>query len=238
MPKLSLIAAEAERLIGRMRESKRLALQRQLIDLCEARWHELRGREPAGLLAHALWSLTPPLADLYADLYVSGDARLADWLEGHRPAWGMALLALAEIGRGDAEGARLAHEPMMVFESESAGRKLAAQMSAALAGRLAFAPAPRHAPSLPLERALILIAQHTGRCDLKAVVETIRLLADPAASDPELDSLRKALDEAGIRFHGIDDQHVGYTLHGREHKPATLNQLAELLFEIRQGRLG
>jgi hypothetical protein len=237
MPKLSLIAAEAERLLGRMREPKRLALQQALTDLCETRWHELRGREPETPLAHALWSTTPPLADLFADLYAAGDARLDDVLQGHKPGWGMALLAMAEIGRGDAEGARLAHEPMMVFESEKAGAQLAAQMSAALNGRLEFPPLHKHAAGLPLGKALAVIAAHTGRSDLKAVVEVIRLLADPATSDPALKALRNALDEVGIRFTGIDDNHVRYTQHGREHKPVTLHDVADSLLEIRQKRL-
>lgn len=206
--------------------------------MCETRWHELRGREPETPLAHALWSLTPPLADLFADLYATNDARLNDVLQGQKPAWGMALLALAEIGRGDAEGARLAHEPMMVFESETAGKQLATLMAAALNGRLEFPHPHKHAPNLPLGKALIVIATHIRRCDLKAVVETIRLLADPTTSDPELKALRNALDEDGIRFTGIDDDQVRYTQHRHEHKPATVKQLSEALFEIRQKRLG
>jgi hypothetical protein len=238
MLKLSLIAAEAERLLRRLPEARRLALQQDLIGLCEARWHEVRGAEPATPLAHALWSATPPLADLFADLYATGDARLDDVLHGHRPAWGLALLALAEIGRGDAEGARLAHEPMMAFESETAGTRLAARMAELLHGRLEVPPLHRHAPRPPLWTALAMITAHTRRCDLKAVIGTIRLLADPSTSDATLKTLRHALDEVGIRFTSVEDDQVRYTRHGHEHKPATSGQVAEVLAEIRQHLIG
>lgn len=51
MPKLSLIVTEAERLIRRLPEPKRRALQQALADLCETRWRELSGPEPATTLA-------------------------------------------------------------------------------------------------------------------------------------------------------------------------------------------
>lgn len=238
MPKLSLIAAEAERLLGRLPGPRRLALQQDLVGLCEARWHELRGAEPKTPLAHVLWSVTPPLADLFADLYSAGDARLDAVLQGHRPGWGMALLALAEIGHGNAEGARLAHEPMMVFETEQAGMQFAARMAALLHGQPEAALLPKHAQPPPLWKALAAIAAHTGRSDLKAVVEVIRLLADPVTSDEALKRLRNALDEVGIRFLGIDDDHVRYMQHGHEHKPVTLHDVGDSLLEIRQMRLG
>lgn len=238
MPKLSLIAAEAGRLLGRLPEPRRLRLQQELTGLCEARWHELRGPEPTTPLAHALWTATPPLADLFAELFTAGDARLDDVLQGHRPGWGMALLAQAEIARGNAEGARLAHEPMMVFETESAGAKLAARMAEILSGRAQAAPFHKHDSQPPLWKALGAIAAHTGRSDLMAVAKVIRLLADPATSDEALKRLRNALDELGIRFLGIEDSHVRYALHGHEHKPATLNEVSDALLEIRRMRLG
>ncbi len=236
MPKLSLIAAEAERLLGHLLESGRLALQQALIDLCEAHWLELRGAQPTTPLATALWSVTPPLADLFADLYTARDARLADALQGYRPGWGLALLALAEIGRGNAEGARLAHEPMMAFESEAAGAQIAARMAALLHGPEAVS-LHKHAHEPPLWKALALIAAHSGRCDLKAVLEVIRLLADPSTADPALEELRHALDAAGIHFLDIDDEHVGYTQHGHAHKPESIKVLGEMLLEIRQMHL-
>jgi hypothetical protein len=234
MPKLSLVAAEAERLLGRMHESRRLALQQDVAEMCVAYWHELRGRQPANPLAHALWAATPPLADLFVDLYMTGDKRLDDLLQGHRPSWGLALLALAEIEHGDPEGARLAHELMMVFESEQAGRQFAAHVAALLHGRLEPEPLHKHSPQMPLWKAIVVIVGQARRCDLKAIVAVIRLLADTAASDPALNALRDALDEVGIRFLGIVDDHIQYTQHGHAHKPASIKQLADSVSEIRQ----
>jgi hypothetical protein len=196
-----------------------------------------RGAQPSTPLAYALWSVTPRLADLFADLYTARDARLADALQGYRPGWGLALLALAEIGRGNAEGARLAHEPMMAFESEAAGAQLAARMAARLHGPEA-ASLHQHGHEPPLWKALALIAAHCGRCDLKAVLEVIRLLADPSTADPTLQELRNALDAAGIHFLSIDDAHVCYTQHGHAHKPESIKELGDMLLEIRQMRLG
>lgn len=238
MTKLSQIADEAGRLLGRLPESRGLALQHAMADVCEAHWHELRGNEPDTPLAHALWSTTPPLADLFADLYLSGDARLDEVLRGHRPAWGFALLVLGEVARGNAEGARLAHEPMMVFESEKAGAQYGAQMAALLHGRLETPHWHKREHRLPLWRALGLIAVKTGRCDLAAVLKAIRLLADPTTADPALKEMHNALDELGIRFLGVEEDRVVYTQHGREHWPATINQLGDALFEMRQALLG
>lgn len=238
MTSLSRIAFEADRLLGHMREAKRLSLQEALAGVCESRWHELRGREPTTPLAHALWSTTPPLADLFADLYTSGDARLDDVLQGHRPSYGLALLVMNEISRGDAEGARLAYELMMVLESERAGSHYAAHMADFLHGRMEIQHLHKHAQRLPLWRALGLITVSTGRCDLKAVMEAIHLLADPAASDPALKDMRHALDELGIRFLGVDEERVAYEQHGHEHKPVTIHQLGDTLFGIRQALLG
>lgn len=238
MPKLSFVAAEAERLLGHMQESRRLALEQALTELCESHWHELRGHEPTTPLAHAMWSTTPPLADLLADLYIAGDARLDEVLQGRRPGWGLALLVMAEIGQGNAQGARVAHQPMMAFESEKAGMGMARNMSDLLHGRIEIPHLHKHEQRLPLWRALGLIVVSVGRCDLKAVIEVIRLLADMTASDPALKELRNALDEIGIRFLDVDETHVSYTQHGHEHKPTTINQIGDTLFAFRQALIG
>lgn len=243
MPKLSLIVTEAERLIGRLPEPKQRALQQALTDLCEARWREMRGPEPSTTLAHALWSVAPPLADLFADLYAASDPRLDHVLQGHKPALGLALLTLAEIERGDAEGARLAHETMMVFESAEAGAHYAERIAAALRGQLEELPVHRHASRPPLWKSLAVIAAHTGRCDLKAIIQVIRLLAaaPPPSGQPAdeaLERLRNELCDLGIRFLGIDDHHIRYEQHEHERKPASVRQLGDILIEIRQARLG
>lgn len=239
MSKLSQIAFEAERLVGRMQETRRLALQQKFVDLCEARWLALRGPQPTTPLAYALWSITPPLADLFADLYTAGDAQLENVLGGHRPAWGLALLALAEIARGNAEGARLAHEPMMAFESAAAGDLLAGRMAAFLRGELTWPASHKHPQQPPLRKALAVIAAHTGRCDLDAVHEVIRLLAaSEDTPDAALEQLRETVAASGIRFTAVADGLVRFEQHGHVHKPATLNELADALFAMRQSLLG
>lgn len=242
MPKLSLIASEAESLVGKLPEAKQRALQLALVALCEEHWYKMRGPEPATKLAHALWLMIPPLADLFADMYAAGEPRLDQVLQGHKPAWGLALLALAEIERGDAEGARLAHEPMMLFEAEGAGRQYAERIAATLRGQLQVLSLHRHTSRPPLWKALAVIAAHAGRSDLKAIIPVIGLLAaapPPAGqpSDEALELLRNELSDLGISFLGIDDDHIRYAQHQHEHKPVSVRQLGEMLAEIRQAQL-
>lgn len=235
MPKLSLIESEAARLVGRMPETRRRALQQALLDLCDAHWLDIRGPEPATPLAHALWSVAPPRADLLADLYAAGDGR-PQALLGPKAAQGFALLVLAEIERGNAEGIRLTHDPMMLFDSPAAGARYAEGVAAALRGGAALRWRPPDSKPA-LWKALACIAAQTGRCDLAAVMGVIGVLASrPAADQPvdaELEALRSTLEETGVHFLGIDDGHVHLTVHGHAHQPASAKQIAEMLGEIR-----
>jgi hypothetical protein len=236
MPKLSLIESEAARLVGRMPEARRRGLQQALLDLCDAHWPEIRGPEPATPLAHALWSIAPPRADLLVDLVAAGDSRLQALL-GPRPAQGFALLVLAEIERGNAEGIRIAHDPMMLFDSPAAGARYAEGVAAALRGGGTARHWHSHDAKPALWKALACIAAQTGRCDLAAVMGVIGVLVSrPAAdlpADAELEALRSTLDETGVHFLGVDDGHVSFTLHGDAHPPASAKQVAEMLGEIR-----
>lgn len=237
MPKLSLIESEAARFVGHMPEAERRALQQALIDLCEAHWLEIRGPEPATPLAHALWSVTPPLADLLTDLHAAGDERLNGVLQGRKVAQGFALLVEAEIERGNAEGVRLAHEPMMLLDSPAAGARYAEEVAAALHGKGKALHLHPHASKPALWKALACIVAHTGRCDLDLVIRVIGLLvARPAANqaaDEMLEQLHNKLGEIGVRFLGIDDDHVQLEVHGHEHQPVSTKQLGEMLGEIR-----
>ena len=237
MPKLSLIESEAARLVGRLPEARRRTLQQALLDLCDAHWLDIRGPEPATSLAHALWSVAPPRADLLAALYAAGNSR-DQALLGQKPAQGFALLVLAEIERGNAEGIRLAHEPMMLFDSPAAGARYAEGVAAALRGGSAALRWHPHDAKPALWKALAGIAAQTGRCDLAAVMGAIGvLISRPAADQPvdaELEALRRTLEEIGVHFLGIDDGHVHFTLHGHAHPPASARQIAEMLGEIRQ----
>ncbi|HUW27020.1 MAG TPA: hypothetical protein VMV97_00285 [Sulfuriferula sp.] len=241
MPKLSLIESEAARFVGHLPEAERRTLQQALIDLCEARWLEIRGPEPATSLAHALWSATPPLADLLADLHAAGDGRLDEVLRGRKVAQGFALLVMAEIERGNAEGVRLAHEPMMLSDSPAAGTRYAEDVAAALRGEGEALHLHPHASKPALWKALACIVAHTGRCDLDLVIRVIGLLvARPAAdqaADEALEQLRNKLGETGVHFLGIDDDHIQLEVHGHEHQPVSAKQLGEMLGEIRHAWL-
>jgi len=241
MPKLSFIEAETRTRMGRLPELRREALQQALVGLCETHWQELRGPEPATPLAHALWSAPPPLAELFVDLHVSGDARLTDMLDGLRSVQALALLVLAEIERGDAEGVHIAYEAMMAFDTPAAGRIYGKRIVAALRGALPLPARHRHARE-PLWKALAAVVAHTGRHDTRALIAVIHLLAAaPGDSEPlgddALAPLRAALDAVGVRFRALEDDTVRFELHGRAHAPISLKRLQDLLAEIRQARL-
>ena len=239
MPKLYLIEAEARRLGGRFSESKRRALQEALIELCEAHWCDIRGPEPTTPLAHVLWSVPPPLAELFVDLHAAGDPRLVELLDGLRPVRALALLVLTEIERGDAEGVRIAHEAMMTFDSPAAERLYAERVALALRGKLEMPPLHRHSSRAPIWKALAIIVAHTGRHDLRTIVEVIRLVVATGADayPDEALELREALRETGVRFLEIADGVVRFEQHGRAHKPVTVKRLGDMIAEIRQARL-
>lgn len=239
MTKLSTIDAEARRLAGRAPEAEQRAFQAALIDCSEKYWEAWRGPLPSQPLAQALWSVPPPLAELFVDMVRSGDARLADLLAGLKPARALAALVMAEIERGNAEGVHIAYEAMMLFESPQAGRVYAERVAAALR-------APHPGPALrppaarePLWKALAEIVAHTARHDLAAVSAVLHLIAQPPPAPPDaaLEALRAAAQTAGVRFLGLDAAVLRFEAHGHEHKPATRKHLAELLAEIRQLRL-
>ena len=239
MTKLSHIASEARRLVGRVPESKLRTLQDDLTNLCENSWREIRGPEPDSPLTHALWSATPPLSDLYIGLYGAGDMRLEEVLGRLTPSRGLAVLVLAEIERGDTEGVQIAYESMMIFETPIAAQAYTERVASALHGELEAKKLHRKIKREPLTKALITLVEHTGRHDLKAITEVIRLLtAEPGTADEALEQLRAALLEAGIQFRSIEDDHIHFDLHGRERKPVRLNRILDTLLEIRQARLG
>lgn len=238
MPSLSLIEVEAQRLIGSLPEKRRSALQAALVELCETHWQELRGPQPATPLARALWSVTPPWADLLIDLYAGGDARLDDIMPGHNLAKGIALLVLAEIERGNEAGVHIAHEPMMAFETDLPPTPWLERISSLLRGTLAPPRLHAHDHHGPLWKALAVMAAHTRRLDLPAVLQVISLLTAPqdasaTAGDEALETLRTAVLAAGIRFLGIDDDHLSLEQHGHAHEPVRTRQLGEMLLEIR-----
>jgi hypothetical protein len=239
MTSLSLIETEAQRLLGRLPETERLAQQRALVDLCETHWHELRGSQPGTALANILWSITPPLADLLLDLYAKNDARLNEFFAPDHLARGLALLVIAEIESGNEAGVHIAHEPMMAFETATPPTTLLDRIAALLRGTLESPLLHKHDKHHDaMWKALAVIAAATRRLDLPAALAVIRLLSSGQSSESGVIQLREDVAEVGVRFIGMDDEHVDYELHGHQHKPIRARNLGEMLFEIRQMWLG
>lgn len=239
MTSLSLIETEAQELIRRLPESQHQALQAVLIELCEAHWHTLRGPQPATRLARILWSITPPLADLFIDLYATGSARLNDVLPGCNLARSLALLVLVEIRHGNEFGVHIAHEPMKAFETISPPISWLHRIAALLRGTLDVPYLHHHDRHDSLWKALAVIASHTKRLDLPAMQEVIRLLAEfpdqsAATTDTALEKLRHDVEDAGIHFLEIENSLIHFEQHHHAHKPVRIRQLGELLMEIRQ----
>ncbi len=240
MTSLTFIETEARELVKRLSVSRCCALQTALGDLCEAHWRALRGAQPVTPLAQALWSITPPLVDLFIDLYVIADIRLNDALAGCNLAQGLALVVLAEIQRGNEVGVHLAHEPMQAFETRLLPASWLNRIAALLRGTLDL---PRHLHHskrhAPLWKALAVIASHTKRLDLPAVQAVICLLTassgpSTAPADAALEKLRHDVEDAGIRFLYLDDGLIHFEQHHHAHKPVRARQLGEMLLEIRQ----
>lgn len=239
MPSLSLIATEAQRQLRQLKETRRRALQKDLADLCEAHWHELRGPQPATPLAQALWAITPPWSDLLLDLHASGDARLTDFLPKAKLAKGLALVVLVEVERGNEMGVYIAHEPMMAFERTPPPAEWLERIALLLRGTLDPPLLHRHDGREPLSKALAVIAAHTRRLDLPAVLEVIGLLVAPRgqaadARDETLEALRHDVREVGIGFLGFEGDHVHLVQHGHPHNPVRTRHLGELLLAIRR----
>lgn len=241
MTKLWIIEAEARRVLGSLPAPRIQALQASLIALCEAHWPEMRGPEPATRLVQALWQIPPHLADIFVHLYGASDPRLGQILDRLTPQQALALLALAEIERGDAEGARSAYAAMRLFESPAAR---AAHVRAILPTSGGQVPEAwlMHAHRPALWRAVVGLAVQTGRWDTKAVLAGLRQVAQaqtsPAeqADEPDMQRILDMLRELGVTFLGVEGDCTVYTLRGKEREPVRLKQLADMLAEGWQAR--
>jgi len=241
MTKLSFVADQARRVIGRVSEARLLARGDAMRALCEAHWLELRGPEPPARLAKTLWSARPALVDLFLALYAAGDPRLAGILGRLSPARGLALLVLAEIERGEAEEARGAYEAMMLFEPPGVGDAYARRVAERLQGHGARAHVwHRHSSRPAIWKALAAIAAETRRCDQNAVIATIELLArlqagaTEAGDDGSTMRLLETLASLRVTFLGFEQDEVRYRVRGTERKPVPRSRLAELLREVGQ----
>lgn len=239
MPALSLIDVEAQHLLERLPANRRSAMQVALVELCKTHWWKIRGPQPENPLKRMLWLVTPPLADLLVDLYSTGETRIAEYLPGGDFSRGMALLALAEIECGNEFGARIAHEPMMAFETSPPSMTWCKRISALLHGTLEEPCIHPHDTHPPLWKALLAISIHIKRTDLPAIVDVIRLLTAPLDQRDTnhgecLKILRNAVLQTGIHILRIHDDHIAFEQHGHEHKSVRIRQLGDMLLEIRQ----
>lgn len=232
MTKLSIIDAEARRLVGGVRPERIERRGTALRELCATRWTELRGPAPPAPLTQALWQAQPPPADLYVELYAAGDPRLAAALGRLSPAQGLAVLALDELAQDRAEGARAAYEAMMAFRSPGSRSALCADAAGRLTVRRSReASWHRHASRPALEKALAAIRDETGRDDADALVAAIDFLARAqsgaaaAGDDTGAARLLQVLEDLGIVFLGCDRRGLRYALHGAERKRVALRDL-------------
>lgn len=244
MTSLSYIEAEAQRIVGRLPESRQREQQLALVELCESHWQLLRGPQPDTPIAEALWSTIPPLSDLFIDLYLQGDVRIDEIIHGSDLSKGLALIVLAELGRGNEAGVHLAHEPMMATEMSMPPVSWLERIAGLLHGTLE----PPHAQAYDkhhdaMWKAMAVIAARTRRLDLPAMLEIIHLLigsikTSADASDVELNKLSDEVGDKGILFTGMDDEYVYFEQHTHGHKPVRTRRLGEILFEIRMVWLG
>lgn len=241
-PSLSLIESEARRLVRRLSGQRLRTRQKALEDLCGERWAEVRGPEPATGLARSLWRIEPPLAHLFVELYEAGDPRLEDLLGSLNAAQGLALLVLAEVGRGDADAVHIAYDAMRHFEV-GAEQACIARVKETARWMGEPQPAGRQGARLlhagPLHRGVAAIVAETGRPDWRAVLEAIGILAsgrDGAADDPHAARILSALERLGLAFVQVDHHRIRYSLHGAE-KSITPERLAEALAQVRMTRV-
>jgi len=238
-PSLSQIEAEAQQLIGRMPVERRCQSQAALLTLCENHWRELRGVQPLTHLAQSLWSIAPPSADLFIDLYVTGDAHAAEIVPERTLTRGLALLVMAEIERGHEAAIHIAHESMQAFETTVPSAELLERIQALLHGTLEPPLIHPHDKHGALWQALAVMAAQTRRLDLPAIMAEVHLLVqadDPHTTlpDADLDALRHAVAEAGIQFLAVEDEHIHFAQHERVHDPIRRRFIGELLQELRQ----
>ncbi|MDD5412928.1 MAG: hypothetical protein PHF31_16240 [Methylobacter sp.] len=240
MTKLSFIAIEARRHLGRIPEQGLEDLQRTLIKLCENHWSDIRGPEPSSGLARAMWAVTPHFADLLVDLYGDSGPRSSEAIWYLPPTKVLAALVLAEIERGDAEGARLAHEAMMLFETPQAREIHIDSVRSRLRGiRPERGRWHKHVHHDPFFRFLAMISEQTGRCDFEAMTVAVEYLtaiqANPVAreGDQEEKRILEFLRDIDLVFQGFEEGRIHYTLRGESKKPISGKRLEEILAQIR-----
>jgi hypothetical protein len=192
------------------------------------------------LLEQAVWEVAPPLADLFVHLHGSADARLSEALGPCTPSQALGLLVEVEIGRGNPEGARLAYEAMMLFDSPGARAAHTRSVMTRFGRGCESKTARRFARRPALWRALVAIVAATGRYDLAAVLASVRILAQVQSAssddsaDPQLRSLLETLSTLGVRFDGLEDARLRYAVRGAQKAPVPVKRVATLLADLRR----
>lgn len=240
MTKLSFIESEARKHLGRISEQELENLQWTLIKLGEKHWANIRGPEPASGLARVLWAVEPHLADLIVDLYGNSDPGFFEAVCHFPETKVLAALVLAEIEQGDAEGAHLAHEAMMLFETPQARDIYVDSVRSRLRGALPdLGKWHKHAHHDPLFRSVAMISEQTGRNDSQALVVAVEYLSAIQASpdarevEQEVKRILEFLRNMGLVFQGLDEGRIHYMLRGDAKKPVSRKRLEEMLAEIK-----
>jgi len=240
MTKLSFIESEARKHLGRISEQDLEGLQRSLIKLSEKHWANIRGPEPASGLARALWAVEPHLAGLIVDLYGNSDPGFFEAVCRFPKTKVLAALVLAEIEQGDAEGARMAHEAMMLSESPQAIEIYTDFVRSRLRGaRPEHGRWHKHAHHDPFFRSVSMISKQTGRNDFQAIAVAVEYLSAIQASpnakegDQQVKQIFDFLQDMDLVFQGFEAGKIHYTLRGTARKPLSRKRLEEILAEIR-----
>lgn len=240
MTKLSFIESEARKRLGRISEQELGNLQRTLIKLGGKHWANIRGPEPASGLTRALWAVEPHLADLIVDLYGNSDPGFFEAVCHFPETKVLAALVLAEIEQGDAEGARLAHEAMMLFETPQARDIYADSIRSILRGaKPDLGKWHKHEHRDPLFRSVVMISEQTGRYDFQALAVAVEYLSaiqgspDVGEGEKEVKRILEFLRDVGLVFQGFEEGRIRYTLRGDAKKPISRKRLEEMLAEIR-----
>ncbi|MEY5097386.1 MAG: hypothetical protein RJA36_105 [Pseudomonadota bacterium] len=241
MTPLSMIADAARRTLGHLPQARQEPLKAALVESCLAHWPAMRGAMPGHPLARALWEVSPHLCLLFMHQWDQSDPSLLERLEHLSPERALALLALAEIERGDPDGAASACEAMRLFGSPAA-RELHVRAVLDAFGRPEADDWLRHSHHPPLWRGVAELALRSGRWDGRAVMEGLRQVAQAqsspggASDDPDMAHVLERLARFGLRFQVLEDKALAWSAHGKEPQPLSFRQVCEILAEARQQR--
>lgn len=180
------------------------------------------------------------IAGLIVDLYGNSDPGFFEAVCRFPKTKVLAALVLAEIEQGDAEGARMAHEAMMLSESPQAIEIYTDFVRSRLRGaRPEHGRWHKHAHHDPFFRSVVMISKQTGRDDFQAIAVAVEYLSAIQASpnakegDQQVKQIFDFLQDMDLVFQGFEAGKIHYTLRGTARKPVSRKRLEEILAEIR-----